>query len=181
MCVLAIQARERTPCSRRYCASSSSCASVAMSRPCQGTDGTQKRMTFDHAQLRKCGYGKRQAYTEGMLSTSSATVDAMPGRVGAYVPARVIARGSLPVLYESEDPVTHRRVVLKTVRRDWPEVAADDILKRLRVEAEVARALNHPGIAAVYGYGEDNEHAYIAMECVEGRNLQHVLDSGAAI
>jgi serine/threonine-protein kinase len=116
-----------------------------------------------------------------MLRTSLASDDAMPGRVGSYVPARVIARGSLPVLYESEDPVTHRRVVLKTVRRDWPEVAADDFLARLRIEAEVACALNHTGIAAVYGYGEDSEHAYIAMECVEGRSLQHILDSGVPI
>jgi serine/threonine-protein kinase len=47
-----------------------------------------------------------------------------------------------------------------------------DCLAALRVEAEAARQLSHPGIVAVYEYGD----SYVVMEYVEGQSLRHYFD-----
>ena len=49
---------------------------------------------------------------------------------------------------------------------------------RFQREAQAAGALNHPGIVAVYEYGEDAHYAFIAMEFVEGNNLRDYIANG---
>jgi len=81
------------------------------------------------------------------------------------------------VVYKSFDPVIRRPVALKTIRRDLLDGGgAIDFSARFRNEAQAAGRLLHPGIVAVYEYGEENEYAYIAMEYVEGNNLGHYLN-----
>lgn len=83
------------------------------------------------------------------------------------------------VVYEGHDPGIDRRVAIKTLKREHLERnEADDVLARFAREAQAAGRLNHPGIVAIYDYGEDQGVAYIAMEYVEGRSLKDVLDTG---
>lgn len=83
------------------------------------------------------------------------------------------------VVYEGHDPGIDRRVAIKTLKREHLERSeADDVLARFAREAQAAGRLNHPGIVAIYDYGEDQGVAYIAMEYVEGRSLKDVLDAG---
>ncbi|MCG3186479.1 MAG: Serine/threonine-protein kinase PknD [Rhodocyclaceae bacterium] len=82
------------------------------------------------------------------------------------------------VVYEGHDPGIDRRVAIKTLKREHLERSeADDVLARFAREAQAAGRLNHPGIVAIYDYGEDQGVAYIAMEYVEGRSLKDVLDA----
>jgi serine/threonine-protein kinase len=71
-------------------------------------------------------------------------------------------------------------VAIKTIRREL--IAADRtgamMLKRFRNEAQAAGRLAHPGIVAVYDYGEDAAVAYIAMEYVEGNSLREYFARG---
>ena len=54
---------------------------------------------------------------------------------------------------------------------------------RFRREAQAAGRLGHPGIVAVYEYGEDAaaEQTFIAMELVRGRDLKSLFDAGQAL
>jgi hypothetical protein len=52
------------------------------------------------------------------------------------------------------------------------------MLKRFRNEAQAAGRLAHPGLVAVYDYGEDAAVAYIAMEYVEGNSLREYFARG---
>jgi serine/threonine-protein kinase len=74
------------------------------------------------------------------------------------------------VVYKAFDPHIVRTVAIKTIRR---EVGDDDhaLLARFRNEAQAAGRLSHPGIVAVYDYGEEGDVAYLAMEYVEGHDL----------
>src|SRR5258706_6692029 len=81
------------------------------------------------------------------------------------------------VVYRSFDPHIRRPVALKTIRRDLlDDDGAGAFSARFRNEAQAAGRLLHPGIVAVYEYGEENEFAYIAMEYVEGNSLRHYFE-----
>ena len=101
----------------------------------------------------------------------------VPDHLGKYEIRGELGRGAMGVVYDGWDPAIGRRVALKTVRRDQLEGGeAEELLSRFKREAQAAGRLNHPGIVAVYEYGEDAGTAFIAMEFVEGRELKDVFD-----
>src|SRR5438477_4856126 len=53
----------------------------------------------------------------------------------------------------------------------------DPLRQRLASEARIASALNHPGIATVYDFIEQDEAVFIIYEFVPGRTLRRHLES----
>src|SRR5688572_3067395 len=99
--------------------------------------------------------------------------------LGKYRIVEVIGRGAMGVVYKAFDPNIHRTVALKTVRLDQVEDGrADSILARFKNEAQAAGRLSHPGIVAIFEYGEDQGVAHIAMEYIEGNSLREYLSRG---
>ena len=104
-----------------------------------------------------------------------------PAQLGKYQITEVLGTGAMGVVYKGFDPGIRRIVAIKTIRREL--IAGDRpgvmMLKRFRNEAQAAGRLSHPGIVAVYDYGEDAEVAYIAMEYVEGNSLREYFARGS--
>jgi serine/threonine-protein kinase len=98
-------------------------------------------------------------------------------RIGRFEILGQVARGGIGVVLEARDPSAGRRVALKVI----PErEAAPQAIERLRREAEVARALDHPNIVRIYETGMARDPSgqplhYIAMELVQGRTLAQIL------
>ena len=78
-------------------------------------------------------------------------VSLSPGtRVGPYEVVSAIGAGGMGEVYRARDTRLHRDVALKIL----PDVFAldPDRLARLEREAQVLAALNHPNVAAIYGF-----------------------------
>jgi predicted Ser/Thr protein kinase len=98
--------------------------------------------------------------------------------IGGYVVEQLLGRGGMGDVYLARDLALNRRVALKVLPRD---VSADTKRReRLHLEGRILQALRHPNICSVYGTGEQNGYAFIAMEYVPGRTL-HDLSHGVRL
>ncbi|WP_395727781.1 serine/threonine-protein kinase [Nakamurella sp.] len=92
-----------------------------------------------------------------------------------------IAVGGMGEVWAADDIRLARVVACKILR---PELTGDpEFLGRFRTEARITASLNHPGICAVYDYGEvsGTDHyltgtAYLVMELISGESLSSVLN-----
>ena len=103
-----------------------------------------------------------------------------PQRLGKYELVAVLGKGAMGVVYKAFDPDIHRTVAIKTIRK---ELIEDDdhggtMMARFKNEARAAGRLSHPGIVAVYDYGESSAVTYIAMEFVQGNSLREYFNRG---
>lgn len=104
----------------------------------------------------------------------------VPQQLGKYRIVSVLGEGAMGVVYKGFDPGIQRTVALKTIRRDLSlaDGSGASAQQRFRVEAQAAGRLSHPGIVAVYDFGDEGDLSYIAMEFVEGSSLSRYAAKG---
>jgi serine/threonine-protein kinase len=100
-------------------------------------------------------------------------------KIGKYEIVAELGQGGMGVVYKARDPFIGRLVAIKTVSPDL--VSDPEILKRFYREAQSAGTLQHPNIVTIYDLGEADGCPYIAMEFVEGENLQAIINRRARI
>ncbi len=86
-----------------------------------------------------------------------------------------LGHGGMGVVLRAHDTRLHRTVAVKILPSDASQSGL--LRQRLATEARIASALNHPGIATVYDFIEQDEAAFIIYEFVPGRTLRQQLES----
>ena len=99
---------------------------------------------------------------------------AIPAALGRYRIDRALGRGSMGMVYLGHDPQIDRAVAIKTLAlaREFEGVELAEARTRFFREAEMAGRLQHPDIVTIFDAGEEQDLAFIAMEFVNGRDLQ---------
>jgi len=103
--------------------------------------------------------------------------------VGRYEIISELGQGAMGVVYKAKDPKINRLVAIKTIRfsDEFEDEKIKDIKERFLREAEIAGQLSHPTIVAIYDVGEDFDLTYMAMEFLEGENLQKYCRKGSLL
>jgi serine/threonine protein kinase len=97
------------------------------------------------------------------------TPDLGPGAlVGKYRLDRVLGTGGMGVVWAAFDPDLERAVAIKLLRSVDSAVT---LRTRLLREARAMARLKHPNVLTVYDVGTDRNRDYIAMELIDGADL----------
>jgi serine/threonine-protein kinase len=102
--------------------------------------------------------------------------------LGRYKIIKEIGHGAMGVVYEARDPLIDRIVAIKTINlHDLTPEEKKEYEARFYLEARSAGRLSHPNIVTIHDLGESEGMQYIAMELMEGRELQNMIRDGKTL
>jgi len=91
-------------------------------------------------------------------------------RLGGYEIVALVGAGGMGQVYRARDPRLERDVAIKVLPEGW---ASDpERLARFEREAKVLASLNHPNIAAIYGFEQADGIPFLVLEYVPGETLR---------
>ncbi|ORC15922.1 protein kinase [Rothia nasimurium] len=93
---------------------------------------------------------------------------------GRYTLTERIAIGGMGEVWKARDKVLGRIVAVKILKEEY--TGDPGFLERFRAEARHTALLNHPGVANVFDYGEEDGSAYLVMELVPGEPLSNIIE-----
>jgi WD40 repeat protein len=112
----------------------------------------------------------------GLQNPSHAILEA-GHRIGPYEVTVLVGAGAMGQVYRARDRKLNRDVALKVLPASFAVDA--DRLERFKREAQMLAALNHPNIAAIYGFEDASHEQALVLELVDGSTLAELIAQGA--
>ena len=101
-----------------------------------------------------------------------------PGsKLAHYEVVSALVKGGMGEVWRARDSKLGREVAIKTLPEEFAK--DEERLARFEREAKLLASLNHPNIAAIHGFDEDNGTHFLVMELVEGDTLADRVGHGA--
>jgi eukaryotic-like serine/threonine-protein kinase len=101
-----------------------------------------------------------------------------PDRLGPYRIVSKLGRGGMGMVFLGVDDAAGQTAAVKLLAGDM--AFHPDFRERFRAEIETLRKLHHPNIVQIFGYGEQDDQIFYAMEYVSGSSLEAQLARGRA-
>src|SRR5438874_8477003 len=98
-------------------------------------------------------------------------------KIAHYSIVAKIGEGGMGEVYRASDSKLNRDVALKLLPDEFARDS--DRMARFKREAQLLASMNHPGIAAIFGFEEADGGAFaLVMELVEGQTLAERITQG---
>ena len=98
-----------------------------------------------------------------------------PADFGHFLLEKELGHGGMGGVYLARDKMLDRKVGIKVMLKS---LGADPkFVERFQREAQAAARLNHPNIAQIYSFGQEQGMPYIAMELVPGGSLDKEMEA----
>src|SRR5690242_14556715 len=102
--------------------------------------------------------------------------DALPRKFGRYALFDFIGKGGMAEIFLARAKTEIGAARLCVVKQILPELAANDKFAEMLIhEAKLAARLNHANIVQVFDLGRADDRLFIAMDYVEGFDLNELL------
>ncbi len=98
----------------------------------------------------------------------------VPARFGSFTLLSLLGSGGMGGVFLAHDKSLGRNVAIKVMRSELGDDA--EFVANFRREAQSAAKLNHPNIAQIYSFGQEDGQPYIAMELVSGKHFDQMVD-----
>jgi eukaryotic-like serine/threonine-protein kinase len=98
----------------------------------------------------------------------------MPAQIGRFHILGELGRGAMGTVYRGRDETLERDVAIKVMQVQGDAEARARFLK----EGRAAARLQHPDIVTIYELGEHEGAPYMALELLEGLDLQQAIEAG---
>jgi serine/threonine-protein kinase len=97
----------------------------------------------------------------------------VPEQLGPYRIGKRLGRGGMGTVYEGENIETGEPAAIKILSATLAHEEA--FRERFQAEIETLKKLRHPNIVRLFGYGEQDDFSFFAMELVDGASLEEEL------
>src|SRR5215469_3519861 len=99
----------------------------------------------------------------------------MSSKIGRFEILSELAKSPSGCVYKASDPESGQTIALKTIHLQEYGEQAEELVRRIEVEAESTKDLSSPNITVVYGAGEIDGQFCAAMEYIQGNSIQTML------
>ena len=96
-----------------------------------------------------------------------------------YEVVDLLGYGGLGIVFRARQPKLDRMVALKTIPMQRIENPA--VIARFQQEAKAIGKLKHPNIVAAYDFGTHRDRLYLAMELVEGQDVDALISNSGRV
>lgn len=96
-----------------------------------------------------------------------------------YEVTDLLGYGGLGIVYRARQPKLDRMIALKTI--PLHRIENSSVIARFEQEAKAIGKLKHPNIVAAYDFGTHRDRLYLAMELVEGRDVDGLINSSGRV
>jgi len=103
----------------------------------------------------------------------------VPARLGNFILLRLIGTGGMGGVYHAIDESLGRDVAIKVMLKSLGD--DQEFVDTFRREAQAAAQLNHPNVAQIYSFGQEQGQPYIVMELVSGKRLDKMMEKQGAL
>ncbi len=93
----------------------------------------------------------------------------LPGQIGHFKLNQIIGTGGMGAVYRGLDTSLERQVAVKVMREEFAR--NPQFVESFLREARAAASLNHPNVAQIYSFGEQNSRYYLVMELLPNGSL----------
>jgi CubicO group peptidase (beta-lactamase class C family)/WD40 repeat protein len=99
------------------------------------------------------------------------------GRLGDFRVLRLLGQGGMGIVFQAEDTVLGRPAALKVMKPDLARVP--EARQRFMREARAMASVDDAHVVTIFKVGEFGSIPFLAMELLQGQNLEKWLESGA--